>query len=128
MYNPLPEPPVRPFVALAAFCLMAICPHLLAQSAPAVSAHSSSQPLPAAKPNPNDEMLANAGKRYYSSTKDGLTGFDCPDASCLPEGAFPQPLKPGNGSQVREPFRVAKSHGQFFEEDDATPSLRAICS
>jgi hypothetical protein len=33
--------------------------------------------LPAAKPNPADEMLARAGKLYYSTTKAGLNGFDC---------------------------------------------------
>jgi hypothetical protein len=32
---------------------------------------------PAAKPNPNDELLARASKLYYSTTRAGLNGFDC---------------------------------------------------
>ena len=52
--------------AFLAVCLMAA--NALAQTSPA---------SPAAKPNPNDELLARATKLYYSTTKAGLSTFSC---------------------------------------------------
>jgi len=63
--------------AIWAVCLTAIPGPAPAQSAPAQPARPAAVAQAAAKPNANDEMLDRAGKRYYSTAKDGLTGFDC---------------------------------------------------
>jgi len=63
--------------ALAACCLMAAA--ALAQNPPAAlpmpAGQAPAQSHPATKAN--DELLAKAGKLYYSTVKSGLDGFEC---------------------------------------------------
>jgi hypothetical protein len=60
--------------AIFLVCLSATAAH--AQSPPANPA-APDQAQAVAKPSPNDELLARAGKLYYSTAKTGLDAFDC---------------------------------------------------
>jgi len=66
----------RLLVALLTVCMAAAG---AAQSPPASTTQPSTAPASQnpAKPNPNGEFLAKAGKLYYSTSKTGLNGFDC---------------------------------------------------
>jgi hypothetical protein len=46
-------------------------------AANALAQTPASSPTPAAKPSPNDELLARATKLYYSTAKAGLNSFSC---------------------------------------------------
>ena len=66
---------LSPALLLAA--LPAVCLTTAHAQNPPASPAAPAQSQPAAKPNPYDAMLAKAGKLYYSSTLDGLAGYDC---------------------------------------------------
>ena len=59
--------------------ILAVCLTATAQQAknPSASPTAPGQSKPAASRNSNDEMLARAGKLYYSSAKTGFESFDC---------------------------------------------------
>jgi hypothetical protein len=76
--NPLPiARPTRLLIALAAICLAT--PAARAQDSPPNPGQTpgAGAAQPSAKPNSENEWLAKTAKLYYSSTKAGLTGFDC---------------------------------------------------
>jgi hypothetical protein len=82
--NRLPfAPPPQLLIALVAICLAASAARAqdpAANQAPAAAAPQPAQPArPAAQPapNPDNAWMAKANKLYYSSTRAGLTGFDC---------------------------------------------------
>jgi hypothetical protein len=66
--------PAELLCAVFAVCLSATAAH--AQNAPATPA-ATAPTSPAAKPSANDEMLARAGKLYYSTARTGLESFNC---------------------------------------------------
>ena len=66
---------LSPALLLAA--LLAVCLSAAHAQNPPASPAAPAQSQPAATPSPYDAMLAKARKLYYSSTTDGLAGYDC---------------------------------------------------
>jgi len=78
--NRLPfAPPPQLLIALVAICLAASAAAAqdpaASQATPAAAPQPAQQAQPA--PNPDNAWLANANQLYYSSTRAGLSGFDC---------------------------------------------------
>jgi len=74
-------PSARRLTALLAVCLVTAFTQARAQNPPANPAPAAAPGQSSGKSEPdakaNDEILAKAGKLYYSTTKAGLAGFDC---------------------------------------------------
>ncbi len=80
MHRPSFATPFVIGIALAVSLLPAFALGQTAQAtAPAATqaAPASGDQVPAAQPDPNAAFLAKASSLYYSTTKQGLTGFDC---------------------------------------------------